>query len=68
VEAKRCLKKAQSDTCSFDLITKQAAMFDEDNPFCASGKDPQQSAASWAQVTTLPLFISSFAGLLASFP
>lgn len=67
-EAKRCLKKAHNDTCNFALSTRQAAMFDEDNPFCASGKDPQQSAASWVQVITLPLLISSLAGLFAGFP
>ena len=43
-------------------------MFDEYNPFCADGKDPQPGAASWAQITTLPLLISSFAGLFAGFP
>lgn len=68
VEAKICLREAHNDACNFTLNTKQAAMFDEYNPFCADGKDPQPGAASWAKITTLPLLISSFAGLFAGFP
>lgn len=67
-EAKKCLNKAHEDSCNFALSTRQAAEFDEDNPFCENGKDPQKSGASWAQVTTLPLFISSFVELFASIP
>ena len=64
-EAKKCLNKAHEDSCMFDESTLKAAMFDEDNPFCENGKDPQKSGVSWAQAKTLPLFISSMVVLFA---
>ncbi|KAL9954000.1 hypothetical protein ACROYT_G041487 [Oculina patagonica] len=64
-EAKKCLNKAHEGKCNFDESTQKAAMFDEDNPFCESGKDPQKSGVSWAQATILEVFISSMVVLFA---
>lgn len=64
-EAKKCLNKAHEGKCNFDESTQKAAMFDEDNPFCESGKDPQKSGVSWAQATILEVFISSIVVLFA---
>lgn len=59
--AKRCLNKAIQDNCAFNEATVSAVMFDNENPFCEGGKDPQTAGANSRNAkaaTVLPIIFS----------